>query len=205
MDDIAQQAGVAKATVYLRWKTREELFVALLQRERVAWAEEIKQRIHDDPEGLTLRGIFKHTALALIHHPLMRADLMRDREVLGKLAHLEQSTASDAERLMGLTTFLEVLRAQHLVRTDFSLRAQVYLLSTIFAGSFLVAPLIPEAFTLADEELADLMAETVSCTLEADRTGPPGAFQHASRAFLQYLDRTITLYKHAFSEEEKQA
>jgi len=49
------------------------------------------------------------------------------------------------------------------------------------------------------------MAETASCTLEADRAGSPGAFQNASRAFFQYLDRTIALYKNAFSEEEKQA
>ena len=30
VDDIARQAGVAKGTIYLHWKTREELFKAVL-------------------------------------------------------------------------------------------------------------------------------------------------------------------------------
>ena len=33
LDDISRQAGVAKATIYLHWKTREELFTALTRRE----------------------------------------------------------------------------------------------------------------------------------------------------------------------------
>src|SRR6202165_1062811 len=65
LDDIARQAGVAKATMYLHWKTREELFAALMKREKVELAEDIKQRIGDDPAGATLRGLLKHSALAL--------------------------------------------------------------------------------------------------------------------------------------------
>lgn len=33
IDDIAQKANVAKGTVYLHWKSREELFEAMVQRE----------------------------------------------------------------------------------------------------------------------------------------------------------------------------
>jgi len=55
-----------------------------------------------------------------------------------------------------------LLREQDLVRTDLSLRAQVYMLSAIFAGFFLVAPLMPDELTLSDEELAELLAETGS-------------------------------------------
>src|SRR5579884_3269032 len=39
IDDIAKQAGVAKGTIYLHWKTREELFLALLTREYISIAE----------------------------------------------------------------------------------------------------------------------------------------------------------------------
>ena len=37
IDDIAKQAGVAKGTIYLHWKTREDLFVALL----IAWSRAV--------------------------------------------------------------------------------------------------------------------------------------------------------------------
>ena len=33
IDDIAKLARVAKGTIYLHWKTREELFLALIYRE----------------------------------------------------------------------------------------------------------------------------------------------------------------------------
>ncbi len=201
IDDIARQAGVAKGTIYLHWKTREELFAALIKREKVELAEDIKQRILVDPEGATLRGILKHSALALMKSPLLKAVLLRDMEVLGKLAHSEQSSAAYAERLTGFKTYLELLREQDLVRTDLSLRAQVYMLSAIFTGFFLVAPLMPDEFTLSDEELAELMAETVHCTLEPDRSVPSAALQTASHAFMQYLNRDIAIVQEPFQLE----
>ena len=193
LDDVARQAGVAKGTLYLHWNTREELFAALIQREKLALAEDFKQRIAADPEGATLHGLLKHSALALLERPLLKAVLLRDMDVLGKLAHSEHSSAAYAERMAGFKTYLEMLREHNLVRTDLSLRAQVYLLGALFAGFFLVAPLMPDEFMLPDEELAELMAETVRCTLEPDRAAPADALQTVSHAFMHYLNRTTTL------------
>ncbi|MDQ2745599.1 MAG: TetR/AcrR family transcriptional regulator, partial [Chloroflexota bacterium] len=51
VDDIARHAGVAKGTIYLHWKTREDLFIALFAREERRLAEDIKQRIAGDPDS----------------------------------------------------------------------------------------------------------------------------------------------------------
>ena len=201
IDDVSRQAGVAKGTIYLHWKTREELFAALIKREKLELAEEIKQRIAEDPAGATLRGMLKHTTLALMKRPLLKALFLRDMDVLGKLAHREHSSTAYAERLTGFTTYLQVLREQHLLRTDLSLRAQVYIFSAIFLGFFLVAPLMPDEFTLSDEEMAELMAETVHCTLEPGRSFPSEALQTASHAFLQYLDRAVATAQEQFQQE----
>lgn len=189
LDDISREAGVAKATIYLHWKTREELFGALIIREKLAMAVELKQRIAADPVGATLGGILKHSAQALMKRPLLKAVLLRDMDVLGKLAQSQHSRAAYAERMESFKIYLELLREHGLVRTDLSLRAQVYLFSAIFVGFFLVAPLMPEGYTLADEELAELMAEAAHCTLEPARAAPSEALQSASHAFLEYLDR----------------
>jgi AcrR family transcriptional regulator len=174
IDDIARQAGVAKGTIYLHWKTREDLFGALMKRERVALAEDFKQRIAGDPAGATLHGMLKHSALALMQRPLLRAALLRDMEIVGKLVHSEQSATALTERMTGFKTYLEFLREHDLVRTDLSLRAQVYMVGAIFLGFFLLAPLMPEEWTVFDEELADLMAETVHRALEPSRMLSPG-------------------------------
>src|SRR5437764_14821899 len=45
IDDIARYAGVAKGTIYLHWKTREDLFTALMKREYIRLVEDVQQRI----------------------------------------------------------------------------------------------------------------------------------------------------------------
>ncbi|MFL5805161.1 MAG: TetR/AcrR family transcriptional regulator [Roseiflexaceae bacterium] len=200
VDDIARQAGVAKGTIYLHWKTREALFKALMQREKLALTMDVKQRVTADPAGATLRGLLKHSALALMQRPLLKAVLLHDMEVIGKLAHSEHRSTAYIERLAGFTTYLELLRDHDLVRTDLSLRAQVYMASAIFMGFFLVAPLMPGEFTLSDEELADLLAETVHCTLESGRSVASDEVQTVSHAFMQYLNRATASAQEQFQQ-----
>jgi AcrR family transcriptional regulator len=201
IDDIARQAGVAKGTIYLHWKTREGLFAALMLRERLALAEDFRQRLLGDPSGATLRGMLKHSALALMQRPLLKAALLRDMEVIGKLAHSERSADMLAERLMGFTTYLEFLRQRDLVRTDLDLRVQVYILGAIFMGFFLLAPLMPDDWTLADEELADVMAETVHRALEPQRAISPDELQTAAQAFMQYVNRDLAMIQEQLQDE----
>jgi AcrR family transcriptional regulator len=201
IDDVARQAGVAKGTIYLHWNTREELFVALMKRERLALGEDFKQRITNDPAGWTLRGILKHSALALMQRPLLKAVLLRDMDVIGKLAHTEHSSAAYIERLSGFRAYLEFLREHDLVRTDLNLRAQVYIVSAIFMGFFLVAPLMPDELTLSDEELADLLAETVHRTLESGRAVAADELQTISQTFMQYVNRAMAVAEEQFQQE----
>lgn len=193
LEDVSRQAGVAKGTLYLHWSSREALFKALLQREREVLTKEITQRIRAHPAEGTLSSLLKHSALALMKHPLLKAVLLRDWEMLGKWAQREQSGTAYAEALTGFTTCLAMLRDQGLVRADLSLRAQVYLVSSLFAGCFLMESLISDEFTLSDEELADVLAETLHCTLEIGSDVPSDAFQIATHAFLHSLNQTMTI------------
>jgi AcrR family transcriptional regulator len=203
IDDVARQAGVAKGTIYLHWKTREDLFEALMRRERVALALDVKQRITDDPAGATLRGMVKHSALALMQRPLLKAVFLRDIDIIGKLARSHHSSAVYLERLAGFTAYLEFLREHGLVRTDLSLRAQIYVMAAVFAGFLLVEPLMPEDYRLADEDLAELLAETVHRTLESDRAVRSDEVQPVSDAFMQYLNRDMTLAQEQYEQRLK--
>ncbi len=191
IEDIAREAGVGKGTLYLHWTTREALFTALILREKVAMAEDIKQRLASDPVGATLHGLLKHAALALMQRPLLKAVLLHDTEVFGKLIQREQSSAISTQVLAGFTTYLEMLREQGLVRADLSLHALAAIFSSIFIGFFLAVPLLPDAFKPSDEELAELMAETGHRTLEPRDPAPSNALQIASHTLTQYLDHSV--------------
>ncbi len=200
VDDIARAAGVAKGTIYLHWKTREELFGALMKRERVQLTESLKQSVTTDPAGSTLHGFFKHMALAMMKRPLMKAVLLRDMEILGKFAKSEQGSAAYAERLAAGKTYIHSLREHRLVRTDISLDSQIFMIAAIFMGFFLAGPLMPFKYALSDEECADLMAETINRTLETDRSVSSDEMEAVSQSFLQYLDRTEAIAREQFNE-----
>ncbi len=190
MDDISEKSGVAKGTIYLHWKTREELFEALLQRESQALMVDFKQGIQEDPSGATLRGIYKQAALALIRRPLLKAFLLGDRGIIGKLARVEHNRPFYDRRLSGFYVYLEFLRAHGLVRSDIDFASQLYTVSAIFVGFFTIGPWIPDRLQLPDEEIADLIGESIHRTLETGREVSPEEQRELVAAFIAYLDET---------------
>src|ERR1700694_2179561 len=111
IDDIARQAGVAKGTIYLHWKTREDLFTALMKREYIRLVQDLQQRIASDPEGGTLHGLTKHSMLATLKSPLMKAVLLRDTDLLGEWMRKESASASYSEQIAQSLALLELFRS----------------------------------------------------------------------------------------------
>jgi AcrR family transcriptional regulator len=207
IDDIARQAGVAKGTIYLHWKTREDLFVALLMREDLKLAEDIKRRIANDPEGSTLRGFVKQSTLALMKNPLMKAMLLNDTEMLGEYASREYNSATYTERIENYKLFLEFLRSHGLVSTDIGIREQTYILTAVWIGFLLVDPWMPEEFKVSDEEIVEMLADTVQRVLEPRNTATGGAIdagtlQEVSNALNQYMDQEVNAIKDMQKEVE---
>ena len=207
IDDIARQARVAKGTIYLHWKTREDLFMALLIREDFKYAEDMKQRIANDPEGSTLRGFVKHSTLALMNNALIKALLLNDTDMLGELASKEYSSATYPQRIENYKNFLVFLRSHGLVSTDTSIREQTYILSAIWIGFLLADPWMPEEFKVSDEEMAELLADTVQRVLEprttvGDNPIDTGTLQQVSNALNLYIDQEVDAIKDMQKELE---
>jgi AcrR family transcriptional regulator len=200
IDDIAKQARVAKGTIYLHWKTREDLFMALIVREDFKYTEDLKQRIASDPEGSTLRGFIKHSTLALMNNALIKAVFMNDTDLLGELANREISSATYPQRIENYKQFLTFLRSHGMVSTDTGIREQTYILSAIWIGFLLVDPWMPEEFKVSDEEMVELLADTVQRALEPRTTATgsvnnAGSLQEVSKALNLYLDQEVEAIK----------
>jgi AcrR family transcriptional regulator len=194
IDDVAKQAGVAKGTIYLHWKTREELFQALIIREQVIAAEDIRQRIASDPEGGTLHSMMKHWALALLSRPIFKAIFLRDTEMLGELVRFKLEDTNYETYLKGFEGYLEILQKNGLLRTDLSLHQCLYLLGTIPMGFLIIDRYMPDDLKVSDEECAELMAETVRRTFEPQAPVASTTVKGAS-TFLQHLLEEIQLDK----------
>jgi AcrR family transcriptional regulator len=207
IDDIAKQARVAKGTIYLHWKTREDLFMAMLIREDFKYAEDLKQRIASDPEGSTLRGFVKHSTLALLHNTLIKAMFLNDTEMLGEIASREFSSATYPQRIENYKHFLTILRNQGMVSSDIGIREQTYILSAVWIGFLLAEQWMPDEFKVSEEEMVELLADTVQRALEPRNTGTattndPGSLQATSKALNMYIDQEVEAIKDMQKEME---
>ncbi len=203
LDDIARQARVARGTIYLHWKTREELLLALITRERLKVAEEIRQRMETDPTGITLRGLLKHSMLAVMHNPLMQAVLTGNTEMLGKLANQEYARSAFTESLETYKQFLETLRSQGVIGTDLDIYQQTYMLGAIWIGFLAANTWLPEEFHFADETVADLLAEAVQRVLAPQQASSDKADTSATQTvFKQYIDRELQNMREIYKEQQ---
>lgn len=179
VEDVARAAGIAKGTVYLHWKTREALFVAVLRRERVLMLEAVRDGL---AERSGPRALFRHLAAALLSRPLLRAVLLNDLGVLGRLA--ERMRAGSGWR-SSFTDYLDTLREHGAIGGEWDERAQITLVNAAYLGVLTTASLMPEDVRLSAAEQADLIADTIVRTLGLTDGDDPAALDRATDAYFE--------------------
>ena len=195
IDDIAKQSGVAKGTIYLHWKTREDLLSSLIEREKLAMARDIKEQILASDDAITLSAIFRYSALAHLKRPLLKSILLNETAVVGKITQGSHS-AMYLEQIQAFMAYLKLLRGLGVVRTEPEISTQAYMLAAIYMGFLSTQTLIPKDFTLNDEELAEALAFAIRRTfepLESKAKRPQKAEKQLREMFLGYINAGIAL------------
>ncbi|WP_326821076.1 TetR/AcrR family transcriptional regulator [Streptosporangium sp. NBC_01639] len=188
IEDIARRAGVAKGTIYLHWRTREELFAALLRRERVEMLDEVRRRVEESPG--TLRDLLGLLAFEIVNRPLVRAVLLGDSEVLGKLTRMKRDGAGIGLR-DGFETYLGALLRHGALRTDLSPAEHVTALVSVLYGFLLVPQMMPEEYRPSNERLVELLADAGSRTMETDGPMTAENARAIARATLDFVDFAV--------------
>lgn len=194
IDDIAKQAGVAKGTIYLHWKTRSQLFETLLLRERLLVADDLMQNFAQDPESGTLHGITKHTFLVTMQRPLTRGILLQDTDLLGELLDTAVMQEAVTQKSQAFISHVELLRRYNLVRDDLDNQTISAALSAIILGFMVSDSMLPEAYRISLEANAEILAETVRRT-----------FEPAERPSEAILHEVHTLFQKIYSQFIEQA
>jgi AcrR family transcriptional regulator len=197
VDDIARAAGVAKGTIYLHWTTRDALFLALLRQERLGLLTDVRQRLTEDVSAPIVRTLFRHFAAAMLRRPLLKAVIVGDQAVLGRLAEQRPHPGDVAQRV-GYAEYVAILQEHRAVRSDLPTRAHVNVVSATFMGSTLVSPMMPDEYALTDDERADLIAETIHRTLGADRPLGKRAEAALTSATTGYVDNALAIARQQF-------
>jgi AcrR family transcriptional regulator len=176
IDDVAQRAEVGKGTVYLHWRTREELFGAVLGRELAQALDEVAEGIVVHPGSWQVHRLARDLFLALGRRPLLVALVRSDPEVLGKFA--SRHSAERARRgAIPLGEYLGLLSAHGMLRDDLSADDLALAFIAVWMGFVLFEPVGEQdagGSVLTDsgdalERRADLLAATVQAAFGSGR------------------------------------
>jgi len=187
IDDVAAEAQVGKGTVYLHWKTREQLFSAVFQREVLCAIDQLRQAIRNDPQVCLLHRFARAYYLAIVQRPLLRGFLLADPGLLGKLA-ASRDTAHEARHRAMSRRYLEPLAKHGLLRDDMNLEDIGYAYQATFEGF-----LQQEAAAPADglELRAQLLARTIRRAFESDRVTSDSELREIAAATITLLTDLI--------------
>jgi AcrR family transcriptional regulator len=162
IDDVAAGAGIGKGTVYLHWKTREQMFSAVFQREVHYAIDELLQTLRQDPATCLLHNFARAYFRAITNRPLLRGFLLGDPALLGKLTSSPDTARDDRHATMA-RDYLQLLAEQGLLRDDMSVDEIGYAYQATFEG-FLRA----EGATNSPDRRADLLARTIQRAFESE-------------------------------------
>jgi len=180
VDDVATGADIGKGTIYLHWKSREELFTAVFGREVLQAVGELVRALRHDPQVCLLHRLARTYFLAIMNRPLLRGFILADADLLGKLAK-PRGASEDRHRLMSRSYF-QLLAEHGLLRPDMDVDAIAYAFQATFEGFLQAEAAIAVAVTAGDahaslDQRADLLARTVQRAFESGRTIPRRAQQ----------------------------
>lgn len=113
IEDIAQRAGIGKGTVYLHWRTKQQLFEAVLLRESISYVEELLDGLRRDPAMLLPHRFVSESFLMVGDRSVLRAlseayVQQRQHRFADAFLHSQELLAS--ERFYGLMTRHGLLR-----------------------------------------------------------------------------------------------
>ncbi|QBD74727.1 TetR/AcrR family transcriptional regulator [Ktedonosporobacter rubrisoli] len=190
IDDIARQAGIGKGTIYLHWKTREDLFEALLLRESALMMKQLIQFIQQEQDGILLHRLIQFFFKLTERHPLIKALFTGDREMLG---HLASANSPDNflrfQRLLFAREYISILRARGLLLRDMQIADQIYAILATISGFFLVNLSLRDADLPDIGEKSQTLAQTIHNAFGPHHTPSATALQEALQSALPSFEQ----------------
>lgn len=190
IDDIAARARIGKGTVYLHWRTKRELFEALLLREAIGYVEELLSRLRDDPDRVRPHRMLADSFLIVQRRPVLRAlssgdpGMLRDRLADNPLR---------SQELLAVDRSYEVLTRHGLLRDD--VPNLPYTLAAVSAGFYLVDTVQPVPDELDAAARAESLAHVVRYAFEPAEPPSPRTLARVATEVVTLFDGLIPGYR----------
>ena len=161
MNDIAEEAGLSRRTIYLYFKGKDHLFEELLYHEYLQYAQTWLEQIKADPRGGTVGGFYRAIFHAVNSRPLIAAVLRRDRRLIGN--YLRKRDNIFTQMLSGVDTvaFFQALQTAGAIRQDIDAVVIEHIVEMLSYGQLTIGDFKPAEqsppYDAVMQALADMM------------------------------------------------
>jgi AcrR family transcriptional regulator len=192
ISDVATRAHIGKGTVYLYWKTKEDLLLGLVSRDFIGLADAVTEAVTADPDLARPSRLIPDMLTTAARHPFVDALRRGDDGLLGALtddpraAKLLETLSPDAM----MSGVLPVWRRHALARTDWPLAEQALALHALLTG-FMMAP-VPSRFRPEQVVPEQVLAKSVTALLGPERATPAQVRATAAEGIQALADARVT-------------
>ena len=203
IEDIARRAGIGKGTVYLHWRTKPQLFEALIIRQAIGYVETLLDGVRRDPSMVLPHRLVAASFLAVSRSPVLRALIAGElpRPSTGRTDRAEETRPAEirAEELLATERFFALMTRHGLLRDDVPNLA--YTLSAVQGGFLVLDTLEPTTVGLPGQQppdlsaKADALAHVVRHACEPAEPPDPRAIAAAAAELVATFDDLIPMYR----------
>lgn len=169
IEEVAGSAGIGKGTVYLHWKSREEMYYAVILRDYLKALEGFVDDMRQDERETLPHRIVRAKFLSAASDPVLRALFASDPDLIGKVA--KGDIGRRLARLDVISNeYLQILIDHRTVRRELTANALAYGIGAITYG-FLSADAATSTQGSAEMDLArraQLLEATIRRTFEVE-------------------------------------
>lgn len=195
LDELARRAGVGKGTVYLHWRSREELFHAVSAREAAGMTDAVVDALRNDPAEVALHRYLRRLFVEAMRRPVLRALYTRDADTLDTFLASANHRRLEETKLGVNRDYLSVLAAEGMLRAELRPTDLDYTLPNIVFGFFAAEPFLPPSIRLSLEQKADQLADTVRRAFEPADAPDKQRLKRAANKAIPIFDRLARDYR----------
>jgi AcrR family transcriptional regulator len=183
MQDIADEAGVSRRTVYLYFKGKEKLFEALLIHEWLLYAQTWLDTIEADPRGGTVGGFLRATLSAVNSRPLIASMMSRNQRILGNYLRKADNRFAWLQTGSISADFIRALQAAGTVRQDLDPQVISHIIELLGYGQLMMV----DIKTADQSPPFDVVMETMAEMMDRLLTPENGGESEAGKAVIRQI------------------
>ncbi|MGV9803757.1 TetR/AcrR family transcriptional regulator [Mycobacterium sp. NPDC003449] len=189
IDEVAKRAGIGKGTVYLHWRTREQMLAAVVTRETAAMVDAVVAGLRADPAEVAPHRLMRRVFVEAMSRPVLRAIFTQDVETMDALVAGGSQKAMGAANFAGWRDYLIIVHRHGLLAAGLGPDDVHYPLTAAVFGFFAAEPMVPEELTLSLAEKAEQLAAMLRRAFEPARPAARKHFEAAAAEVIVLYER----------------